>query len=286
MSVHIFVDNSNIWISAQRTCEIIEPYVDAAATRLYLPNLKFLASAGRRDAIFHVYTSFNPHSDPWYWYPEPGENIYCETFERGACSNSEQAVDEAIQLAMYRVMLAEKEPGTVVLLTGDGKGFEEGKGFVQTLYDMHKNGWGVEVLSWETSCHHELRDFAEKNGVFVSLDDYYQEVTFAKGFRFAKQLSLRRRKMAEPDVSKDAWLRIRHLQRENQEWQKKFQETQEELQKIQARVVPVQTKKAKGKKRYDKIQKNRAKEMPQVPTICSKAPSRLPYETFSELMFA
>ena len=33
------------------------------------------------------------------------------------------------------------DPGIVVLLTGDGAGYYEGRGFHSTLERMHKRGW-------------------------------------------------------------------------------------------------------------------------------------------------
>ncbi len=73
-----------------------------------------------------------------------------------------------------------KDPGVVCLLTGDGKGFADGVGFHADLERMYKKGWGMELLAWEKSCNHKMRDWAKGVGVFVPLEDFYQEITFQK----------------------------------------------------------------------------------------------------------
>ena len=46
------------------------------------------------------------------------------------------------------------------------------------LERMHKRGWRIEVLSWRHSCNRRMREWAEQNGKFVALDDFYESVTF------------------------------------------------------------------------------------------------------------
>lgn len=70
------------------------------------------------------------------------------------------------------------DPGAAVLLTGDGSGFSDGVGFHADLKRMHGKGWTVEVLSWRHSCARRMREWAEENGRFIALDDYYDNVTF------------------------------------------------------------------------------------------------------------
>lgn len=70
---------------------------------------------------------------------------------------------------------------------------------------MHRRGWRVEVLSWAHSCRRGMRRWAEQNGVFIPLDDYYNAITFREssrgGHEFAprrdeSELNLSRRPMA------------------------------------------------------------------------------------------
>ena len=63
------------------------------------------------------------------------------------------------------------------MLTGDGGGFSDGVGFHADLQRMHDRGWRVEVVSWKLSCNSRMRQWAEQNGKFIALDDFYESVT-------------------------------------------------------------------------------------------------------------
>ena len=128
-------------------------------------------------------------------------------FDRGEKDRGEQEVPDRW---LQRCMLEDGwdnngDPGIVALLTGDGAGYAEGRGFHRTLERMHRRGWRVEVLSWAHSCNRDLRRWAEANGVFVPLDDHYETITFREpsrpGHEFAPArdqapLDLSRRRMA------------------------------------------------------------------------------------------
>ena len=89
-----------------------------------------------------------------------------------------------------------------LLLTGDGSGFADGVGFHADLERMHRRGWRIEVLSWRHSCNRRMREWAEQNGSFVALDDFYDAITFLEpplpgepvaALRHAIAVDLRRR---------------------------------------------------------------------------------------------
>ena len=73
---------------------------------------------------------------------------------------------------------ADFAPATVVLLTGDGAGYRRKVGFHTTLERMQRNGWKIEVLSWEGCCNKRMRRWVESCGIFVPLDNFYHSVTF------------------------------------------------------------------------------------------------------------
>ena len=98
-------------------------------------------------------------------------------------------------------------PGIVALLTGNGAGYQEGAGFHSTLERMHKRGWRIEILSWAYSCNQRMRGWAERHGVFVALDDFYDSITFLEPSRpgqelapprFVEPLDLSRRPLVTP----------------------------------------------------------------------------------------
>ena len=106
-------------------------------------------------------------------------------FDRINPEHGEQEIpDRLLQLRMLEDTVDYMdEPGLVVLLTGDGAGYSEGAGFHRTLERMHNRGWRIEILSWAHSCNRRMRLWAQENGVFVALDDFYDSVTFLEPSR-------------------------------------------------------------------------------------------------------
>ena len=141
------------------------------------------------------------------WNRLENQGVTVQLFDRGARDRGEQEIpDRFLQQRMLEDALDYiNNPGTVVLLTGDGAGYVEGRGFHSTLERMHRLQWNIEVLSWEHSCNRGMRRWAEDNGVFIPLDDYYESITFREpsrpGHEFAPSrdaspLDLTQRKMA------------------------------------------------------------------------------------------
>ena len=83
-----------------------------------------------------------------------------------------------------------------MLLTGDGVGYDDGVGFHADLERMAKGGWGVEVLSWDVCCKKTLKEWATTAGVFIPLENYYDQITFIEGGRNVESLKLTSRPKA------------------------------------------------------------------------------------------
>ena len=81
-------------------------------------------------------------------------------------------------------------------MTGDGTGYLEGAGFHRTLERMYNRGWRVEILSWANATNQRMRRWAEANGRFVALDDFYRSITFFEPSRPGFELAQAR--AAEP----------------------------------------------------------------------------------------
>ena len=196
--VFVFWDNSNIFISAKTVAAEREGGDAAYHVRIQFDNLLRLAVADRRlEYAVAVGSVPPPLRHVWNRLEQAGVTV--ELFERGGLSSREQAVDQALQNHMLRKALDYNGvPGIAVMLTGDGAGFLDGVGFHADLERMHKKGWGVEVLAWERTCNPRLRQWAEKIGVFVPLEDYYEAVTFTEddsgALRRANALDLTKRK--------------------------------------------------------------------------------------------
>ena len=178
--VFLYLDNSNIFHAAQDLAE--ERNGDANAryrVRIQFENLLRLAHADRPMAKAMAAGSIPPAlSMLRNRLRRTGVEVHL--YDRGAPDRGEQeAPDQWLQLRMLEDMADYLDnPGIVALLTGDGAGYNEGRGFHRTLERMHRLGWKVELLSWEHSTNPRMLDWMEANGVFVPLDDYYDAVTY------------------------------------------------------------------------------------------------------------
>lgn len=184
--VCIFWDNSNIFIPAQDVARERDGPIVGRDLRIQFDALYELARAGRRIVAGVCVGSLPPElQDLWAKLRSVGVEL--ELFERGRDSGREQAVDQALQVHMLRA-LADRDPAVAVLLTGDGAGHYDGRGYFADLQRMRKRGWQIEVLSWRAACHQRLRRWAEENGRFIPLDDFYPYITFVKGIRNSLKL--------------------------------------------------------------------------------------------------
>ena len=205
--VFVYWDNSNIYHEAQRLADEQEGTPGARhLIRVHFDNLLRLAHADRPVTRAVAAGSIPPEMQQ-LWNRMENRDVEVNLFDRGARDQGEQGVpDQWLQLRMLEDGLDHNgDPGIVVLLTGDGAGYVHGRGFHSTLERMHRRGWGVEVLSWAHSCNRGMRVWAETNGVFIPLDDYYDAITFREpsrpGYEFAPPrdqaaLNLARRPMA------------------------------------------------------------------------------------------
>lgn len=207
--IYVFWDNSNIFISAQNVADIRERA--KYSVRLEFSNLIDLATCKRPVKKAIAVGSVPPgHQELWNKMKQK-TGLALELYERGRDSGKEQGVDQCLQTQMLRALNDEPSPKIIVLLTGDGAGAADGKGFLADLQRFHSKGWGIEVLSWENSCNSNLKTWTEENGVFVSLDKFYESITFIQGGRAATALSLKTRKVSSIreviDPEKEALLR-------------------------------------------------------------------------------
>ncbi|MBI5773561.1 MAG: hypothetical protein HZA89_07450 [Verrucomicrobia bacterium] len=183
----LYVDNSNIYIEGQR---VAEKFVRETRTdfRIYFPNLIKLLT-GKRPVKEVVWGgSTPPESDDVWGFLRGTLHIEPDLLKRAGGEN--ETVDHLVQLRMHRhVRKYRHAPGTIVLATGDGKGYHREEGFLYDIEGFVADGWQLEVASWEHACHKKLREFAEKHGKFISLDQHYYEVSFIRNGRIVQPLN-------------------------------------------------------------------------------------------------
>ena len=205
--VFIYWDNSNIFHEAQRFAEERDEGAGARwRVRINFDNMLRLAHADRPPEKAVAAGSLPPEMQQ-LWNRLESRGVEVKLFDRGTSERGEQDMpDRVLQLRMLEDGLDYNgTPGTAVLLTGDGAGYYEGAGFHSTLERLHKRGWQVEILSWAHACNQRMRKWAEENGTFIALDDFYDAITFMEpsrpGHEFAPArnsavLDLERRKKA------------------------------------------------------------------------------------------
>ena len=202
--VFIYWDNSNIFIGAKTLAEEREEGPDPRRrARIDFKNMLRLAHADRPVTKAVAAGSVPPELEE-LWFQLRSHGVEARLIDRGEASRGEQEMpDQILQLQMLRDGVDNNgAPGIVVLLTGDGAGFYDGVGFHSDVERLRKRDWRVEILSWGDTCNPRMREWAEKNGVFVSLDDYYQAVTFMKPS--PNQLLAKPRPAGKLDLSKRA----------------------------------------------------------------------------------
>jgi hypothetical protein len=176
--VFVFWDNSNIFISAKSVAATKEGFDARYQIRIQFETMLKLATAGR-SLEYAIAVGSVPPELRHVWNKLEQAGVMVELFERGAFSDKEQAVDQALQVHMLRKAIDYNgAPGIAVLLSGDGKGFFDGVGFHADLERMAKKGWGIEVLAWESTCNPRLKKWASEMGIFVALEEWYESVTF------------------------------------------------------------------------------------------------------------
>ena len=201
--VFLYWDNSNIFLEAQRLAEERNEGPDARyRLRIDFNNILRLAHVDRPLEKALAVGSIPPEMRQ-LWNRMESYGVEVSLFDRGSPQQREQEMpDRILQLRMLEDALDYNgEPGIVVLLTGDGAGYLEGAGFHRTLERMHKRGWRVEILSWRHACNQRMRRWAEANGVFIALDDFYEAITFLEPSRPGHELA-RARDAAQLDLSR------------------------------------------------------------------------------------
>jgi hypothetical protein len=123
-AAYLFVDFSNLWYAIRG--EATHRGDADRAVRVHAANLRRVLAAGREvaDAVLVANRSV-PESVLRHF----RSGFRVELVESGSITGTEQAADELLQNAMYRTILRAPANGVIVMATGDGAGWSEGRGF-------------------------------------------------------------------------------------------------------------------------------------------------------------
>lgn len=185
---YIFWDNSNIhYAGLNSVLPIKEPTVDRGKYRTYFKGLLSLVSRGRTVEAVYLAGSIPPGDDA-LWDAVKKLGIKTTLIPRSESDGEAEATDHALQTDLLRLGYDVPKPGTIALLTGDGAGINSGKGFLADAKRLAERGWKFEVYSWDAACNSKLREFAQLNGKYIKLEDYYESITYIEGGRRAVAL--------------------------------------------------------------------------------------------------
>ena len=190
---HLFVDFSNLWYGVRS--EATRRGDPDWAVRLHSDNLRRVLAAGRTvgEAVL-VANKAVPEAVLRHFRPA----FRVEVVETGSISGTEQGADELLQNAIYRTILGPARPGVIVVATGDGARWQEGRGFCAALEGARRQGLGIEVAAFAASLNRHLRALANETCALVALDRYYESIAFLEGLRSVRSLSLTHRATATP----------------------------------------------------------------------------------------
>ncbi|MBM3329324.1 MAG: NYN domain-containing protein [Calditrichaeota bacterium] len=188
--VHIFWDNTNIFLTAVDTAGEMEPGLSRYAVRVHFNNLFQLVSRGREVLTKELAGSVPPQAASLWEYAERMgfKTTLLQRVENGFGILREQTVDEMLHLRIANTILARPNPETLVLLSGDGRVSKTGTSFPGQLRFALQRDWKVEVYSWRGG--YNSRAFGELKSDFPKLvkvemlDDYYYSLTFIKAGRY------------------------------------------------------------------------------------------------------
>lgn len=186
--MYIFWDNSNIhYAGLNHVRPVKEPNIERERYRTYFKGLLDLVVQNRPVNNIYFAGSVPPKGDS-LWNAVRKLGITPSLLPRSLTDGEADTTDHVLQLALLRLAMDNPEPNTIALLTGDGAGINSGEGFLADAIRLANRGWKFEVYSWDTACHTQLKEFAQANGKYVKLEDYYDNVTFIVDGRRAIEL--------------------------------------------------------------------------------------------------
>lgn len=172
--LHFFIDNSNIFIEAQRVARTQFFYDDELVLRLRISygSLLDVVRQGRSLKETVLVGSRPPDNDA-LWEKLKNLNVEPRIFDRSFYTRKEKRVDAELINAIRDTLEDNSAPGTVAIVAGD-------QDYVTTLERCIKRGWEVEIYFWEQAS----RSLKNLSGAkFINLDNYFEKITFREKAR-------------------------------------------------------------------------------------------------------
>jgi uncharacterized LabA/DUF88 family protein len=171
--LHLFIDNSNLFIEAQRVARSTFFYDDELVIRLRISYGGLLDEIRQgRDLKETVLVGSRPPENDSLWNKLKTLQIEPRIFDR-SFSGREKRVDAELINAMRDTLEDNPPPGTIAIVAGD-------QDYLPTIERCIKKHWNVEIYFWEQASH----DLKTLKGItFVNLDPSFNKITFLEKAR-------------------------------------------------------------------------------------------------------
>ncbi len=167
--LHLFIDNSNVYIEGQRVARETFYYDDSLVLRFRVSygGLLDFVSQGRslREAVL---VGSRPPPNDALWNRLKSLGIEPRIFDRNIYTGREKRVDAEMTNAIRDCLEDNPEPGTIALVAGDAD-------YVPVLERCIKRKWLIELYFWAQASSELKRLSGVK---FVDLAAGFESVTF------------------------------------------------------------------------------------------------------------
>jgi uncharacterized LabA/DUF88 family protein len=167
--LHVFIDNSNVFIEGQRVAREKFLFDDPLVLRFRI-NYGGLLDFIRRDRKLEeaVLVGSRPPPNDALWNRLKALGIEPRIFDRSFYTGREKRVDAELTNAIRDTLEDNPTPGTVALVAGDAD-------YIPVLERCVKKGWAVELYFWDQASS----DLKRLSGVeFTDLSTGFKQITF------------------------------------------------------------------------------------------------------------
>jgi len=169
--LHLFIDNSNLFIEAQRVARNSFYYDDDLVLRLRINYGDLLEIVrNNRKLMETVLVGSRPPTIDSLWNKLKTMNITPRIFDRSMYTGREKQVDAELTNSIRDALDDNPTQGTIALVAGD-------RDYAPTLERCVKKGWAVEIYFWG-QCSPALKSF--QGATFIDLDKSFKAITFVE----------------------------------------------------------------------------------------------------------
>ena len=167
--LHLFIDNSNVFIEGQRVARETFLYDDPLVLRFrinYGGLLDFVRQ--ERELKETVLVGSRPPANDALWNRLKKLGIEPRVFDRSFYTGKEKRVDAELTNAIRDALEDSPKPGTIALVAGDAD-------YIPAIERCVKRKWSVELYFWAQASS-DLKSMPGVN--FVDLADGFKKITF------------------------------------------------------------------------------------------------------------